>query len=76
MQLSHLIKLIEDQTDEELLIRLQELRQRRETDRPVAKAKITKEKKKKSTKTVTAAEKILADLSPEELEALLKEFNA
>ena len=76
MQLSHLIKLIEDQTDEELLIRLQELRQRRETDRPVAKAKIAKEKKKKSTKTVTVAEKILADLSPEELEALLKEFNA
>lgn len=71
-QLIDLVTPIESQTDEELLKRLDDLRNRREVVRPAAKARVVKEKKKVQKKAVTAAEKLLADLSPEQLAMLLE----
>lgn len=76
MQLGDLVKPIEDQTDEELRARLFDIRHRREHERPVAKAKIKKAAKKEGQKKVSAAEKLLADLTPEQLAALLQEMGA
>lgn len=76
MQLNNLIQPLEDMSDEELKQRLFDLRHRRETERPVAKKKMQKAAKKASNKKVSSAEKMLANLSPEELAALMKELGA
>lgn len=75
VQLHSLIKPIEEMTDEELKQRLFDIRHRREVLKPVARNKIKKAEKKESNKKVSAAEKLLAGLSPEQLELLLKEIN-
>jgi hypothetical protein len=74
VQLNDLVKPIEEMTDEELKQRLFDLRHRREVEKPAAKARVKKAEKKESKKKVSAAEKLLADLSPEDLAALLKEL--
>lgn len=75
MQLQNLIKPIEEMTDEELKERLFDIRHRREYEKPAAKARVKKAEKKESKKKVSAAEKLLANLSPEDLAALLSELN-
>lgn len=73
MQLSDLVKPIDEMTDEELRDRLAEVRRRQSVERPSS----TNRKKKAATKEVkkklTPLEKMLDQLSPEELEQLLKE---
>ena len=71
MQLSDLITPIESLSDEELRARLLDLRRRRETDRPKAVKAIKKEDKKEGRKKVTAAERLLAELTPEQLAILM-----
>lgn len=72
MQLQHLVKPIEDMTDEELKQRLFELRHRRETEKPKATKKAAKVEKKTKNKEVSAVEKLLAGVSEEQLAELLK----
>lgn len=72
MQLSDITQPIENMTDEELKKRLFELRHRRDIERPAAKARKQKEERKESRKASTAAEKLLSNLSPEELATLLE----
>lgn len=74
MRLEHLVKPIEEMTDEELLERLHAVRHRREVAKPVAKKKAQVAATKQSRKKVIAAEKLLEGLSPEQLDALLKEM--
>ena len=72
MQLHNLVQPIENMTDEELRARLIDLRRRREVEKPKAVKKAVKAEKQEGKKKVSAAEKLLAELSPEQLEALLK----
>lgn len=72
MQLKDIVKKIEDMTDEELHAHLLLIRRRRTTDRPVAKAKAAKVETKKSRGRLTAIDKILATLSPEDQAELLQ----
>ena len=74
MQLSDLVKPIEEQTDEELRERLQALRSRREMERPAKAKHVEKAKKKETRKKLTPIEKMLEELSPEELAQLLKDM--
>ena len=75
-QLSDLITPLDQMTDKELEQRLFDIRHRREVSKPAAekhkKKAITKVKKKE----MTAAEKLLATLTPEQLEILFKEFTS
>ena len=70
--LTDLIKPLDDLTDEELADRLYEIRKRKTVERPAAKKRAKKAAKKESKKTMSAAERALSELSPEELEELLK----
>lgn len=72
MQLKDIVVKIEDMSDAELQEHLRRIRQRRTTDRPVAKAKAAKAEKKVSHKRLTAVEKLLADMSPEDQAELMK----
>lgn len=65
---------IENKTDEELKEMLLAVRQRRDVIRPAAKKRVEKIQKKEAQKTVNKAADLLAALSPEELEILLKGF--
>lgn len=72
MQLKDIVKKIEDMTDEELLDHLRAVRRRRTTDRPVAKAKAAKIETKKLRSRMSAIDKLLATLSPEDQAELMK----
>lgn len=72
MQLHNLVQPIENMSDDELRARLIDLRRRRETEKPKAAQAIKKSEKQDGRKKVSAAEKILAELTPEQLEILLK----
>lgn len=72
MQLPDLIKPISEQSDEELKERLFALRHRRDVERPAAQARKKQAEKKESNKANSAAEKLLGQLSPEELSELLR----
>lgn len=72
MQLDGLVKHIEQQTDDELRERLYALRHRRETEKPKQRKIVEKAAKKETRKKVSAAEKLLEGLSPEQLEILMK----
>lgn len=76
MQLGDLVTPIETQSDEELKARLFDLRHRREHERPAMKDRVKKAAKKEGRKASSAAEKLLANLSPEDLAALMKEMGA
>lgn len=71
MQINQLIKPIDEMSDEELRDRIRELRHRRETVRPAAKARVERAVKKQSIKKQTQTEQLLASLSPEQLAALI-----
>ena len=76
--LEDLVIPIDTLSDEELRQRLFEVRQRRETIRPAAKKHKEKSikavKKKESKKKLTAAEKVLGELTSEQLALLLQEL--
>lgn len=72
MQLSDLVKPLEDMSEEELKDRLRAVRDRRENIRPARQKIKEKAAKKESKKKVSAVEKLLEGLSPADLEALLK----
>lgn len=72
MQLSDLVKPIEDMSEEELKARLFDIRHRRNVEKPAAARKVKKAATKESRKKVSAVEKLLEGLSPADLEALLK----
>lgn len=74
MQLHNLIQPIENQTDEELRARLVEIRRRRETEKPKAARAVKKAEKQDGKKKVSAAEKLLAELTPEQLEILMAQL--
>lgn len=73
MQLTDLVIPIEQQTDEELKERLQALKSRREMDRPAKAKHAEKAQKKETKKKLSPIQKMLSELSPEEIQRLLKE---
>ena len=74
MRLGQLIKPIEEQTDTELLERLQQIRHNREIARPVSQAITRRSEKKESNKRQGNLQKMLEGFSPEEREALIKQL--
>lgn len=72
MQLKDLVKPIDQMSDDELLERLREIRHRKTVERPAAKARVEKAEKKQSRSRMTAMDKMLAALSPEEQAELMK----
>ena len=74
MQLHNLVQPIENMSDDELRARLIDLRRRRETEKPKAARAVKKAEKKDGRKKVSAAEKLLAELSPEQLEILMAQL--
>ena len=74
MQLHNLVQPIENMSDDELRARLIDLRRRRETEKPKAARAIKKSEKQDGRKKVSAAEKLLADLTPEQLEILMAQL--
>lgn len=72
MQLNNLVKPIEGMTEEELKARLFDLRHRRDVVRPAAQARKQKVQKAETKKHMTAAEKILSTLSPDDLAKLME----
>jgi hypothetical protein len=63
---------IENKTDEELKEMLLTVRQRRDVIKPAARKRIEKIQDKENKKTINKAAELLAALSPEELEILMK----
>jgi hypothetical protein len=63
MQLSNLVKPIDQCTNDELLERLRAVRHNREVARPVAAAKAAKVEKKSSVKKMSALEKLVDSMS-------------
>lgn len=76
MKLKDIITPIEGQSDEELRERLRAIRFNREKARPVAKKKEAKAEQKASRTRVSSTEKMLAGLSQDQLEALLKKLTS
>jgi len=72
MQLKDLVKPIDKMSDEELLERLREIRHRKTVERPAAKARVEKAEKKQSRGRMSAMDKLLAALTPEEQAELMK----
>ncbi len=73
MQLDQLVKTLDEMSDEELREHLRNIRQRREVLRPAAQKRTERVEVKASRKKVSAAEKLLASLSPEDLAKLLEQ---
>jgi len=74
MQLSDLVKPIDQMTDDELKESLRALRHRRTTERPAAAKHKAKAEKKEAAPKMTKVKNLLAGLSPEEMAALLKQL--
>lgn len=74
MQLADLVKPIDQQTDEELLERLREIRNNRNTVRPAAKAHAKRAAKKGQQGRVKKVEDLLEGLTPEQIAELLSEL--
>ena len=74
MQLHNLVQPIENMSDDELRARLIDLRRRREVEKPKAVKKAVKAEKQEGKKKVSAAEKLLAELTPEQLEILMAQL--
>lgn len=73
-QILTLVKSMDEMSDEELREHLINIRRRREIERPAAKAKVAKVKEKQDKPKMNAAEKLLTNLSPEDLAMLMKEL--
>lgn len=69
-QLDQLVKPLDEMSDEELTARLREIRQRREVTRPAARKREERVETKASRGKVSKVEKLLAGLSPEDIEKL------
>lgn len=76
MQLKDIVKTLDEMTEEELHEHLRKVRHRRTVERPVAKAREAKVAKKESNKRMTALDKLLASLSPEDQALLLQNLEA
>lgn len=63
---------IENKTDEELKEMLLAVRQRRDVIKPAAKKRVERIQDRENKKTINKAADLLAALSPEELEILMK----
>ena len=74
MHLKDLISQIENQSDEELLERLRVTRHNRSVARPVAKRKAAKAAKRESQAKTTSLEKLMKNLSAEEIQILLNKL--
>lgn len=74
MQLTDLVKPIEHCTDEELLERLRTIRNNRNTIRPAARSHAKREAKKGQLGRMSAVEKLLAGMSPEERAIIMAEL--
>ena len=74
MHLKDLISEIENQSDSELLERLRVTRHNRTLARPVAKRKAAKAAKRESQAKTTSLEKLMKNLSPDEIQALLSKL--
>lgn len=75
MQMSDLIKPIEECSQEELVERLKQIRNMRTVTRPAAKTHEKRAKKKEGKVKVSKVEALLANLSPEDLQKLLEGLN-
>lgn len=71
MQIKDLVKPIEDMSDDELLLQLRKTRANRMTIRPAAKAREKREVKKGAVGRISAAEKILAGMTPAQRKQLM-----
>lgn len=71
MKIHDLVKPLDQMTDEELLIRVREIRHRRETLRPAAKARAARVEKKTTRKVVDKTAKLLDNLTEAERLALI-----
>lgn len=71
MQMTELIKPIEEMTDEQLLERLRMVRANRTTVRPAAQAHAKRKEKKGSQGRVSKVESLLQGLTPDEIKMLL-----
>ncbi len=74
MQLKDLVKPIEEQTDEELLARIREIRHNRETLRPARRKHEERVEKKASRARVGSMEDLIGKLSDSEREELMKKL--
>ena len=71
MQLKDLVKLIDQQTDDELLARLREIRHNREVIRPAARKRVERAETKTARKEAAGLNKLVENLSDAEREKLL-----
>jgi hypothetical protein len=71
MQLTDLVKPLEDFTDEELIERLRTIRNNRNTIRPAAQKHAKKKEKKGSQGRVSKVESLLEGLTPAQIKELL-----
>lgn len=78
MKLSDLVKPIGEQSEEELIERLRQIRHNRFVERPAAKKKAAKEAASKTprAKAAPSVEKMLAGLSDAERDALIAKLTA
>lgn len=74
MQLSDITTPIDQLTDDELIVRLRAVRARREVKHPVSKHKAATAEKKTSRARVDKTEDLLAELTPEQREELIKKL--
>lgn len=74
MQLNDLVKPIDQCSDEELLERLRVIRNNRNTIRPAAKAHAKRAARKGQQGRMSAVEKLLAGMTPEERAAIIAEL--
>lgn len=72
LQLHQLVKTVDEMTEQELLEHLRQVRHRREVQRPAARKIVERAESKVSRKKMSAAEKLLSSLSPEEIAKLLE----
>ena len=71
MQLKDIVKPIDQQTDDELLSRLREIRHRREVIRPAARKHIERAETKTARREAAGLNKLVENLSDAEREQLL-----
>lgn len=71
MKLENLFQPLKDLSDEELMARLQEIRQRRTVERPAAKARAKKADKVGRITKINKAQGLLAGLTKDEMIALV-----
>ncbi len=78
MKLSDLVKPISEQTEEELIERLRQIRHNRFVERPAAKKKAAKEAADRTPRTAKppSIDKMLAGLSDSERDALIAKLTA